>query len=122
MAMPTEAEVAEGHVATMKTYPPNSKCLTAGTLSRVAEALGLPTRESAAETRQIIEGKLGESYKPMNVQVELTEVDKISVRLLTADGVIMEIPLKDSVQDEDPGHHDDGEDDGSGGAQEEAVT
>ena len=56
MATPTEAEVAEGHVVTTKTYPLNSKRLTAGTLSRVAEALGLPTRGSAAETRQIIEG------------------------------------------------------------------
>ena len=124
MATPTEAEVAEGHVATTKTYPLNSKRLTAGTLSRVAEALGLPTRGSAAETRQIIEGKLGESYEPMNVQVELTEVapDKISIKLLTADGVIVEIPPEDSVQDENPGRREDGEDDGGGGAQEEAVT
>ena len=87
MATPSETEATEGHVAKTKTYPLNSKRLTAGILSRVARALGLPTRGSVAETRQIIEGKLGEDYEPMNIQVDIIEVAPCTfgIKLLSAD-------------------------------------
>ena len=50
----------------------NSKHLTKTCLSRIAEKLELPTKASAEETRQIVEGKLLEmGREPYNVQVEL---------------------------------------------------
>ena len=51
-------------------YSLNSKRLTALHLQRIADSLGLPTKGSAAVTRQLIEGKLIEMGKePPNVQV-----------------------------------------------------
>ena len=41
-------------------YSLNSKRLTALHLQRIADSLGLPTKGSAAVTRQLIEGKLME--------------------------------------------------------------
>ena len=115
MSTPPGAEVAAGHVT--KTYPLNSKRLTAGILSRVARALGLPTRGSVAETRQIIEGKLGKDYEPMNMQVDLTELapGAFAIKLRSADGVIVEISAEDSPSDVDA----DGEHGGEDGEPEE---
>ena len=92
MSAPTETEMAASHVT--KTYPLNSRRLTAETLSRIAKALGLPTTASVAETRQLIEGKLGEEYEPRNVQVDLVEVEPgvVGIQLRSADGIIVEIP------------------------------
>ena len=103
MATPAGAEVAEDHAVTMKTHPLNSKRLTADTLGRIARAPGLPASGSVAETRQLIEGKLGESYEPMNVQVDLIEAapGTLASRLRSADGVIVEIPPEDKADSED---------------------
>ena len=100
MSTSTGAEVAAGHVT--KTYPLNSRCLTAETLSRIANA-------SAAETMQLIEGRLGEEHEPRNVQVDLTEVAPsiVEIQLRSSDGVIAEIPAEDR-HGVDP-EHDDGE-------------
>ena len=72
MSTPTGAEVTASHAT--KTYPLNSRCLTAKTLSRITKALGLLTGASPAETMQLIEGQLGEEHEPRNVQVDLTVV------------------------------------------------
>ena len=91
MSTSTGAEVAAGHVT--KNYPLNSRRLTAETLSRIVKALGLPTSASAAETMQLIEGRLGDEHDPRNVQVDLTEVASgiIEIQLCSSDGVITEI-------------------------------
>ena len=78
-----------------KTYPLNSKRLTAEVLTKVAKGLGLPTSASVAETRQLVEGKLEtEQYEPKNVQVDVIELatGAIEVRLRNESGVILEVP------------------------------
>ena len=42
-----------------RTYPLNSRRLTARSVTKIAEALGLPTSATLADTRQIIDGKRG---------------------------------------------------------------
>ena len=87
-----EAEIAAGHVT--KTYPLNSRCLTAETLNRIARVLELPTRGSTDETRQLIKGKLGEEYEPRNTQVDLLVVGAgvTRIKLRSSDGVIVDVP------------------------------
>ena len=71
-------------------YSLNSKRLTALHLQRIADSLGLPTKGSAAVTRQLIEGKLMEMGKePPNVQVVVQGTDENSVLfLINEDGII----------------------------------
>ena len=54
---------------------------------------GVPTSASAEETRQLIEGKLGEmGYDSMNTQVRLVESEHgVIASLLDADGVFLEV-------------------------------
>ena len=61
--------------------------------SRIAKKLGLPTKASVAEMRQIIEGKLVEMGKePHNVQVELDAREEGEFILLRdMDGVFLEV-------------------------------
>ena len=81
-------------------YSLNSKRLTALHLQRIADSLGLPTKGSAAVTRQLIEGKLMEMGKePPNVQVVVQGTDENSVLfLINEDGIIRTIkPARDRV-------------------------
>ncbi len=94
------AAASTSHVT--KTFPLNSRRLTAETLSRIAKALDLPTTASADETRQLIEGKLGEETEPRNVQVDMVEdaAGKVGIQLRSEEGVIVDIPLEERVTDE----------------------
>ena len=83
----------------MKTYPLNSKRLTAEVLTKVAKGLGLPTSTSLAETRQLVEGKLEEQqHEPMNVQVDVIDgaTGGITVRLRGESGTILELPADET--------------------------
>ena len=97
-----EAEEANGRVT--KTFPLNSRRLTAEVLARIARALGLPTNASSAETRQLIEGKLAEDHEPQNVQVDVTELATgvVEISLRDQDGLFAEIPA-DEGAGEEPG-------------------
>ena len=80
-----------------RTYPLNSRRLTARSITKIAEALGLPTSATLADTRQIIEGKLTEeSHEPRNVEVVVTETEgETTIRLQDEGGVIVEIPVEE---------------------------
>ena len=80
-----------------RTYPLNSRRLTARSITKIAEALGLPTSATLADTRQIIEGKLTEeSHEPRNVEVVVTETEgETTLRLQDEGGVIVEIPVEE---------------------------
>ena len=57
-----------------RVLPMNSKRLLTVHLKAIAEHMGLPTRASADEIRQLIEGKLAEEGRePRNVQVVVRE-------------------------------------------------
>ena len=79
----------------VKTFPLNSKRLTAEVLTRIAKGLGLPVNASAAETRQLIEGirKLEEQeHEPRNIQVDEIEASgDITVKLRGENGIILEV-------------------------------
>ena len=51
----------------VKTYPLNSRRLTAEMVNRIANGLGLPTNALREELRQLVEGKLAEEHEPKNV-------------------------------------------------------
>ena len=72
MSSPKREVSAAGDHAT-RTYPINSRRLTAETLRWIAKELGLPTNASKAETRQMIEGRLAEEHEPKNVLVDVIE-------------------------------------------------
>ena len=71
-------------------YPLNSKHVKALHLQQIAAALGLPTRGTAAITRQLIEGKLLEmDREPKNAQVITQGTSENSVIFLVDEnGVI----------------------------------
>ena len=96
---------ASGHV---KTFPLNSRRLTAETVTRIARALGLPTNASQSEVRQLIEGKLAEDYEPKNVQVDVTALQHgiTTIELRDESGVLLEIPAEDGTEE---GRKSDGE-------------
>ena len=109
-----EARLTRGTV-----MPMNSKRLTKTYLSRIAEKLELPTKGSAEETRQIIEGKLLEMGKePHNVQIELEirEEDAEFILLRDVEGAFLEIepPMKE-IPESDLGSHSGGEEPEAGG-------
>ena len=61
-------------------------------LSQTAEKLKLPTKASAEETRQIIEGKLLEmGREPRNVQIELELREEEFILLRDVNGVFLEV-------------------------------
>ena len=87
----------------VKSYPLNSKRLTAPILHRIASALGLP-KAPLADARQMVEGKLSEDREPRNVQVDLVVSGSGTVvRLRDAGGVFLEEPLDDADGGEEPG-------------------
>ena len=57
-----------------KTFPLNSRRLTASVVSRIAKELGLEISASLEDTRQVVSGKITEmGRQPQNVQVDLVE-------------------------------------------------
>ena len=61
------AEVTETRV---RTYPLNSRRLTARVVNRIACSLGLP-KSPLADARLMIEGELAKTCEPQNVQVDV---------------------------------------------------
>lgn len=80
--------------ARQSTFPLNSKRLTVAYLTQLAAALQLPTKASATDLLQIIEGKLREmEYEPQNVQVVVKEADvgeSAHLQLQDVKGVFLE--------------------------------
>ena len=74
----------------VRTYPLNSRRLTARVVNRIACSLGLP-KLSLADARQMIEGQLAETREPQNVHPEETAV----IRLRDEGGVFLEIDTPD---------------------------
>ena len=71
-------------------YPPNSKRVKAVHLQQTAATLGLLTREMAATTRQLIEGKLLEmDWEPENAQVITQATSEKSVIFLVDQSSVM---------------------------------
>ena len=70
-----------------KTFPLNSKRLLAFHIQLIAQRLGLPTKASTEELRQLIDGQLGEAeHEPQNVQVIVQEVAGVELRVYLMDG------------------------------------
>ena len=90
--MSEEAVEATVDRTRVRTYPLNSRRLTADVIGRIAKELGLPTAGSLEETRQILDGKLVEmGREPRNVQVDLEETEGgVSVYLKDESGVFLE--------------------------------
>ena len=92
------------------TRPLNSRRLTAGIVNRIARGPGLPAGTSLEETRQLVEGKLGETREPRNVQVEVVGLPGggTLVRLRDEGGVFMEIPADEESEETTEGLEQDG--------------
>ena len=102
MATESGAEENHGSEPRVKIYPLNSRRLMAGTIGRIAAALGLP-KATQADSQQMIEGTLSESREPWSVQVDLVEADgATTVRLRDAEGVFLEVPPTCSEEGEEP--------------------
>ena len=97
MASDPRERVGEVHVTTR---PLNSRRLTAGIVNRIARGLGLPTGASLEESRQLIEGKLGETREPRNVQVEVIDSagGSMVIKLRDEEGIFMEIPADEETE------------------------
>ena len=89
-----------------QTLPLNSKCLTGPMVQQIAKSVGLPTSASLEDTRQMLEGKIGEmGREPRNVQVVLQDVEGgVHITLRDVDGIFLEIePEKIDEEPADPG-------------------
>ena len=98
-----------------RSYPLNSRRLTASMIGRIASELGVPMGGSLEDTRQMLEGKLVEAGRePRNVQVVFTEADEgATVRLEDENGFFMEVlPAEEDVEGGDSRENEteDGED------------
>ena len=84
-------------------FPLNSRRLTAPIPGRIATELGVPSRGSLADTKQMVEGALSEHRRqPSNVQVSLLETGEgVAVRLEDEDGIFMEIPPPETEEPTD---------------------
>ena len=108
-------------VSRTKTYPLNSRRLTASVVGRIAKALGLAISASLEDTRQVVGGKIEEmGRQPRNVQVELSETEGgVVISLRDDDGAFLESqPENPENEDEDSARA--GEEDG--GAREESRS
>ena len=76
-----------------RTLPLNSKRLTGPLVQQIAKSMGLPTSASLEDTRQMLEGKIGEMERePRNMQVVLQDVEGgVHITLRDADGIFLEI-------------------------------
>ena len=85
----------------------NSKRLTGPMVQQIAKSMGLPTSASLEDTRQMLEGKIGEMERELcNVQVVLQDVEEgVHITLRDADGFFLEIePEKVDEEPMDPGN------------------
>ena len=91
--MSSEEETAPTSPTRARTYPLNSRRLTADVIGRIAASLGLPRAGSLEDKRQMIGGKLEEAERePRNVQVVVAETEEgVTVRLQDETGVFREI-------------------------------
>ena len=88
-------EPAERHEETraVKTFPLNSKRLTAKVVQRIVATLKLP-KAPLSDKLQMLEGSLGKERKLWSVQVDVVETETNSIiRLRDAGGVFLEVPL-----------------------------
>ena len=92
MSLEGEPQERRGETRAVKTYPLNSRRLTARIVHRIAAALELP-KAPLSDARQMVEGSLGEGREPWSVQVDIVESESGSIiRLRDADGVFLEVP------------------------------
>ena len=83
----SSGEESEEETRAVKSYPLNSKRLTAQVVHRIAVALGLP-KAPLADARQMVEGSLREDREPQNVQVDLVGSESSTIiRIRDADRV-----------------------------------
>ena len=88
-----EGDAGDRSPVNVKTFPLNSRRLTADNIIRIAKGLELPTTASQADTRQMIEGKLVESHQTKNVLVDVIGPNRrATIRLRDEQGVILEVP------------------------------
>lgn len=87
-----ESEAAGGDPI-KRTYPLNSRRLTAEILGQIAGVLEPPTTALLAHTRQMTDEKLVEKHDPRNVQVDVTELasGSVAIELQDESGLIMEL-------------------------------
>ena len=84
------AEVTETRV---RTYPLNSRRLTARVVNRIACSLGLP-KSPLADARLMIEGELAKTCEPQNVQVDVDTSEPeetATIRLRDEGGIYLQI-------------------------------
>lgn len=119
--MSEEAVEAATDRARARTYPLNSRRLTADVIGRIAEMLGLPTTRALEDTRQILDRKLAEmSREPRNVQVDLMETeDGLTICLRDGNGMFLEVKPTDRRAMTSGDEHLDGRDqeDSDGGSE-----
>ena len=95
---------------TGRPLPLHSKRLTGAVIQQIAQGLEVPATASTAETRQLIEGKLGEmGREARNVQVLLQEREQgTRIGLKDADGIFLDL-LPQELEEEPQQTMDDGE-------------
>ena len=97
----SSGDESEEKTRAVKSYPLNSKRLSAQVVRWIAVALGLP-KASLADTRQMVEGSLSEDREPRNVQVDLVGSESgMIIRLRDADRVFLDIMPPDDPDEEE---------------------
>ena len=120
MAAPAEDSVEEivARAPNTKTYPFNSRRLTASVMGRIARELGVGGSASLEDLRQIVGGEMGHS--PWNVQVDLAETERgVVIARRDDEGLFLECQpgeLEDGDEERGTGGGD--ADGGGGGARE----
>lgn len=104
-----------------KTFPLNSRRLTASVIGRIARELGLQIAASLEDTRQVVDGKLEEIGKQsQNVRVELRESERgVAITLRDEEGVVLECQPEEESGDGADVETEEGGGEG-GGAREES--
>lgn len=91
MSLEGELEGRHEETRAVRTFPLNSKRLTAKVVRRIAAALKLP-KASLSDSLQMVEGSLGEDREPWSVQVDILEAEVGTIiRLRDAGGVFLEV-------------------------------
>ena len=95
-------EVARGR-ARGRSYPLNSRRLTAVVVNRIVKAFSLEISASLEDAKQIVEGKLIEmGREPQNVQVDLAETEGgVLITLLDESGSFLEIQPEEADGEEE---------------------
>ena len=95
-------EAAGGRQLRARTYPLNSKRLSANVIGRVAKELGLSVSASLAHTRVMVDGKLAEEHELRNMQVDVIERGPgvRTIKLRDENGMFLEIPAGGELEEE----------------------